>query len=149
MIHKGLYMIVAFCGHADYVSSSKDKARVLDFLESTIKSDGVEFFLGGYGFFDQFALECAKAYRARHPNATLALITPYMQTERQDLCEYDTILYPALEHVPPRYAISHRNRWIVDQADLIVAYVTRSYGGAYTTYRYALRKNKEIFHLTD
>ena len=98
----------------------------------------------------RFAAACAKAYRAKHDGTRLVLILPYLPTERRDNYpdEYDMTLYPPLEHVPPRYAISHRNRWMVDQADVIIAYVTRSWGGAHAMLQYATKKGRPVFDLT-
>lgn len=61
--------------------------------------------------------------------------------------ELDSVLYPELENVPPRYAISHRNRWMVEQADIVISFVSHQYGGAYTTYLHAKRNGKKIYNL--
>ena len=37
--------------------------------------------------------------------------------------KYDGTLYPPLETIPRRFAISHRNRWMVDAAGVGVACV--------------------------
>ena len=92
-------------------------------------------------------------FQENHPNVKLVLVTPYMtvkcpteyENPRKKL--YDEILYPALEHVLPKFAISYRNRWMVDNADFVIAYIDRSYGGAYKTYEYAKRRKKEIYNL--
>ena len=55
---------------------------------------------------------------------------------------YDSTVYPPLEAVPRRFAITHRNRWMVDVADVVVAYVLHDWGGAATTLRYANQKAK-------
>ena len=57
---------------------------------------------------------------------------------------YDWTVYPGLENVPRRFAISHRNRYMVDKADFVVAYVTHSWGGAAQTLEYANQKKKSI-----
>lgn len=62
---------------------------------------------------------------------------------------FDLTVYPELENVPPKYAISHRNRWMVEEADFIVAYVKHEYGGAYTMYRYAKRKGKVAYNIAE
>ena len=38
---------------------------------------------------------------------------------------------------------------MVKKADYVVAYVSHRWGGAYTTYKYAQRKGKEIFNLAN
>jgi hypothetical protein len=36
---------------------------------------------------------------------------------------------------------------MMEKADYVIAYVSHNWGGAYTTYKYAKRKGKEIFNL--
>ena len=60
---------------------------------------------------------------------------------------YDEILYPPLEGVPYRFAISARNKWLVENSDLIVFFVRRRFGGAYTAYLHAKKKGKQIINL--
>ncbi len=143
-------MIVAFCGHSTYTQHADDDEKILDILENKAHDECVEFYLGEYGFFDNFAYECAKKFQRAHPQSKLIFVTPYPLNEKnsQDKKDrFDLIVYPALESVPPRYAIVYRNRWMVEQADLIIAYITHAYGGAYTMYRHALRKKKEIYNI--
>ena len=42
-----------------------------------------------------------------------------------------------------KFAISRRNEWMVDQADVVVAYVTHGWGGAAAVER----KNKRIIRV--
>lgn len=144
-------MTVTFCGHSDFVPSTAMEARLLSVLESQIGDSPAELLLGGYGNFDRFALRCGKIFQQTHPQVSLIYVTPYMVTERQTSvgAEYDGIVYPPLEHIPPRYAILHRNRYMVERADLVIAYLTRSRGGAYQTYLHARRKGKTMINLAD
>ena len=137
-------MTVTFCGHSDFVPSTAMEARLLSVLASQIGDSPAELLLGGYGNFDRFALRCGKIFQQTHPQV-------YMVTERQTSvgAEYDGIVYPPLENVPPRYAILHRNRYMVERADLVIACITRSRGGAYQTYLHARRKGKAMINLAD
>ncbi|MEG1529959.1 MAG: hypothetical protein RR405_06335, partial [Clostridia bacterium] len=74
-------------------------------------------------------------------------MTPYIaegyQTRLKWIIEsklYDEIIYPELEEVPYKFAISKRNEWMVDNADLVIAFVNHHFGGAYSTLQYAKRK---------
>ena len=60
---------------------------------------------------------------------------------------YDSSIYPPIETVPPKFAITKRNEWMVSNADLIIAFVKHKYGGAYKTLTWAKRKNKKIINL--
>ena len=140
-------MIVAFCGHAGYAKNEDDKKKILRYLEERVGDAYCEFFLGEYGSFDFFAYECAKEFKKKHFNSRLMFITPYLSSDYQKKERFDQIVYPNLENVPLKFAISHRNRWMIEQADIVIAYITHTYGGAYATYRYAMQKKKEVFNL--
>lgn len=144
-------MIITFCGHADFVSTQEYRQRVLDLLEREVGDASVDFYLGGYGAFDQFAYSCCKAYQKEHPKALLVFVTPYRVVKKmmgRDPGElYDAILYPPIEDKPLKFAILYRNQYMVEQADLVIAYVAHSTGGAYQSYQYARRKGKTLFNL--
>ena len=139
-------MIITFCGHSDFVAKDGDKDRFLKLLESLCGREDTDFYLGGYGSFDLFCLGCCKEFKRTHENATVTFVTPYMDEkylkDRKD--GYDKIIYPELEKLPPRYAISYRNRYMVDKADVVVCFIKRSFGGAYKAYSYAKKKDKKI-----
>ncbi|MBQ3489992.1 MAG: hypothetical protein IJA86_05345 [Clostridia bacterium] len=69
--------------------------------------------------------------------------------EMQNCGFCDTSIYPPIEQVPPRFAISKRNEWMMANADLIIAYVNHEYGGAYQSLRVAKRKKKKIINICD
>ncbi len=145
-------MIVTFCGHSQFTKAEKCKEQLLSLLENAVGDSPTEFFLGGYGAFDDFAYLCCKKYQMTHPNTKLIYITPYLSREndlKDKTAQYDAIIYPEIESAPPRYAISHRNRWMVEKADLVVGFITHSSGGAYQAYRHAVSKNKTVFNLAD
>ena len=142
-------MVIVFCGHSNYVQRAQDEANILNVLEGEVGDLPCEIFLGGYGTFDAFALRCVKKFKQSHPKTKSVLITPYLQ-KGKNTCpkeDFDSVIYPSLEHVPPRYAISHRNRWMIEQADVVVCCVSRQYGGAYAMYLDAKRKGKKIYNL--
>ena len=103
----------------------------------------ITFYLGGYGGFDEFAYNCAKKYKETHSSARLIFVTPYITEEyqRNRLCDmknfYDGIIYPELERVPKKFAITYRNKYMARSADLVIAYITHDYGGAYSMYKEA------------
>ena len=78
-----------------------------------------------------------------YPHIQSVLVLSYLDRE-YDTSAYDESIYPPLEHVPKRYAISRRNEYMVDAADTVVAYVVYGFGGARNTLRYAERKQKRI-----
>lgn len=148
-------MIVAFCGHANFYKSEKYEQKLLTFLKEKVGDQPADMYLGGYGGFDRFAYDCCKKYQETHPKISLIFITPYLTVEYQknhlECLEtmYDSIIYPEIEDKPLRFAISYRNKYMVEKADYVVACVSHDWGGAYTTYKHAKRKGKYIFNLGD
>lgn len=146
-------MIVTFCGHAQFPKSKEYEQKILAFLEEKVGDEPADMYLGGYGEFDSFAYECCKKYKEAHPEISIVLVTPYLDAgyQRNHLkyqeTRYDSILYPEIENKPKRYAITYRNKYMIEKADYVVAYVTHDWGGAYATYKYAKRRGKEIFNL--
>lgn len=88
-------------------------------------------------------------------NIKLILILPYM-TKRLNtnkeyyVSHYDEIIIPSeLCDIHYKAAIIKRNRLMVDRSDLLIAYVYRSYGGAFETLKYARKCGKKIINLAD
>ncbi len=145
-------MVITFCGHSNYAGFMGDEERLLTLLEEVICGKNVDFYLGGYGNFDGFALKCATRYKQRHINARLVFITPYLGNwlkDRKCFLEknYDEIVFPNIEHVPQKYAITKRNEWMVDNSDFVFAYVQTHFGGAYKTLLYAKKRKKPYINL--
>lgn len=146
-------MIVTFCGHGDYRKNAEDEQKILEILEREVGDNECEFFLGNYGLFDSFACSCATKFKATHPNARLIFVTPYMdekyiKSKTELNHNFDQIVYPPLENVPKKFAISRRNEWVVDSADVVIACVSYSFGGAYKTYSRAKKKGKKLYNIS-
>lgn len=136
-------MIVAFCGHND-VANPDDVRRWLEHtVGDLIQRGATTFYLGGYGGFDRLVASILRNISANNPTVESILVLPYLNREAEDDL-YDGTIYPPLESVPKRLAIIKRNEWMVDHADVIVAYVLHDWGGASAMLQYAIRKGKEV-----
>lgn len=147
-------MTITFCGHSNFLfdNTVKEKLREL-LLQEIRKNSACKFYLGGYGDFDSLCLNILKEMKADFPTIELLFITPYLDDNYSKLetakLYYDGIIYPPLENVPRRFCISKRNEWMVDEADLVIAFVKYSWGGAAKTLEYAKRKKVEFFNLAE
>ena len=134
---------VTFCGHGELESTDKVKLWLESTVESLINEGAETFLLGGYGAFDKLAAEVVWEMKKKYPNITSVLVVPYMD-RKADSKKYDETVYPPLEIVPKRFAILKRNEWMVREADVVVACVIHSWGGAAKTLEYAEKKKKRI-----
>lgn len=87
-------------------------------------------------------------------NIEIVYVTPYLSLSQQRKINemqkekiYDGVVYPPIENSPPKFAISKRNQWMMEQADVVIAYVKHEYGGAAQSLLYAKRKKKKIINL--
>ena len=148
-------MIIAFFGHSSINNYSVLRETIEKIIREVIKKcDSISFYCGGYGAFDGLCAEVCRCIKSEYRNCELIFITPYItELQQQKMKElirtkqYDGCLYPSLENVPPRFAISKRNEWIANEADLIICYVNHSFGGAYKAVDFARRRKKKIINL--
>ena len=140
--------VVTFCGHRDFYGDDAVKRWLRDTVEKLIRRGADDFLLGGYGGFDACAASVVWELKKQYPAIRSTLVLPYLDRE-VDAAKYDTTLYPPLEQVPRRFAISKRNENMVNKADIVVAYVTHDWGGAAATLAYAKRKKKEIINYAE
>lgn len=136
-------MIITFCGHDNVSDIDKVKDWLCNVLDQFVYEENVICYLGGYGGFDRLAASVVRQKQKSNPAVHAVLVIPYLN-RKYDESRYDRTLFPPLESVPPRYAISKRNAWMVAQADVVIAYVTHSWGGAAKTLECARAKRKKI-----
>lgn len=141
-------MTVTFCGHTQISQSEKIENWLYDVTQKLIEQGATTFYLGGYGAFDSLAASVLREQKKQYPQIKLVLVLAYLNTGK-NTSGYDSTVYPPLETVPRRFAISHRNRWMVEASDVVVAYVLHDWGGAATTLRCAKQKKKHIISYRD
>ena len=137
-------MKITFCGHKDVHDRYALERWLQDVCRELIQQGVVEFYLGGYGGFDHLSAAVLRELKKEHPRIRLILVLPYLNTSMPTE-GYDETVYPPLESVPKRFAISRRNEWMVRECDTVVAYVTHDWGGAAKTLEYARRKKRRVF----
>ena len=139
-------MKVTFCGHSMISNKEELSKKLSDTIEKLIKEGADVFYLGGYGDFDILSAREVKKAKLKHKSIVSVLVLPYLE-HRYNKELYDETVYPDIESVPKRYAISARNKWMVDVSDVIVSFVDHDWGGAAKTLEYAKKRGKRIISL--
>ena len=150
--------ICTFAGHS-LVCAPYIEQRLENEIEAFLSDiDKASFYVGGRGEFDSMAAAAVRAAKAHHKDKKiqLYLIEPYFHAglnrdKEYNEKMYDGIIIPQeLIGVHPKAAIQKRNRWMCDQADCLISYVQRDFGGAYQTLKYAKQKGDiRIINLAD
>lgn len=146
-----------FAGHREVYQAGMD-AKIEQAISALLQTDhDFVFYTGGMGEFDN---KCAAAVRGAkrrysHLNIRLALVIPYMSNRlNTDKAyyerSYDEIILPEeLSGVHYKAAIQKRNRWMVDNADCVIAYICHEHGGAWETVKYARKRGKLVYNLAE
>lgn len=136
-------MIVAFCGHRTLHDEKAVQAWLEKLLPQLIREGADTFYVGGKGAFDRKAAAVAMQCKAQHPHIRVTLVQAYIDQMRSPELHDDT-LYPPLESVPPRFAITRRNEYMLRAADVVVAYVMHSASNSVRNRDFALRLGKRV-----
>ena len=140
-----------FFGHRDCPSSVKESLYAA--VEGLICNQQVDtFYVGTQGSFDRMTYAALVELRKRYQHIKVYRVLAYMP-RLSDIAQDrsvlgDTILPEGIEKVHPRYAIVHRNNWMIDRSDYVIAYVTHPTGGAYQAVERAKKKGKTIIAIS-
>lgn len=131
-----------FIGHRE---ASESIYQVLyNLIELHITEHNIEeFVVGQYGNFDRLAAKALIEAKRKHPHIRIVVLMPYHPTEHNKPLPvgFDGSIYPeGLESVPRRYAIVRANRYMIDNSDYLIAYVTHTASNAYNLVEYAKRR---------
>jgi len=144
-------MICTFFGHRDTPTDIRPELERT--IRELIEQAGVTmFYVGHQGTFDAMAGSLLAQLQEEYAQMEYAIVLPYLYTSEDQLPYLvqrgaPSVFPEGLEHVPPRFAIARRNRWMVEQADIVVAYVRYTWGGAHQFRELARKKGKRIMDL--
>ena len=103
------------------------------FRELLRTKEYVEFYLGRNGDFDILAASVIKRLHKnyRDDNSAMILVLPYPVKDYEYYEEYynEIIIPDELHGVHPKAAITERNRWMVTNTDVLIAYTRNESGG--------------------
>ena len=134
-----------FFGHRDCSIGIREQ------LYQAVKSQIVDwnttdFYVGNHGRFGSIVQSVLQQLSIEYPSIRCTVVLAYMPKEEKERSLPE--IYPeGLECVPPRYAITHRNLWMLDNSDVVIAYVARNWGGAAQCVKMAQRRGKIIINL--
>ena len=141
-------MTVTFFGHKDTPKEIEPTLRttLIDLIEN---HSATEFYVGNNGNFDTMVRRQLEDLSQTFP-ITYSVVLAYLPTKKSEYDDYtNTILPEGIETAPKRFAISWRNKWMIEQADIVVTYVTHSFGGAAQFKKLAERQGKTLIELIE
>ena len=130
------------------ISSKLDNA-----VEEAITQGCEIFYTGAMGDFDSLFSSAVRSAKKVYPYIKLICVKPYftndINTDKDYYAAlYDDIIIPdELAGIHPKAAIKARNRWIIDNSDIVLIYTVRNFGGAYEAKRFAERNGKRLIKI--
>lgn len=116
------------------------------------------FICGGAVGFDQLAADAVTEFKQEHPDAKLYLFLPcedqdkyYEESQRYEY-NYTKKVADVIKILHPTYTkgcMHERNRMMVDNSSLCVAFVTKDTGGSAYTRNYAIKKGLKILDIDE
>lgn len=141
-------MTVTFFGHKDTPKEIEPTLRTT--LVDLIENHGATvFYVGNNGSFDTMVRRKLEELSQVYP-ITYNVVLAYLPVKKSEYDDYsNTILPEGIETVPKRFAISYRNKRMLEQSDVVVTYVTHSFGGAWQFKVIAQRQGKTVIELSE
>lgn len=140
-----------FFGHRNCPSSIRLRLRKT--LVDLIENHTVDmFYVGRQGAFDAIVRSVLKELILEYPHIRYAVVLERIPGKRNESDPRDysnTILPEDIENVHPRFAISWRNKWMLDRSDYVVTYITHSWGGAAQFAQISATQNKNVINLAE
>ena len=137
-------MTCTFFGHRDTPKEKEPilKSTLIDIIENKNVNT---FYVGNNGNFDSMVCSVLSELSDKYPIKYYIVLSyvPKRKTENSER----TILPEGIETVPPRFAISYRNKWMIEQSDYVITCVTRSWGGAAQFRELAKKKRKTVINI--
>ncbi len=122
-------MVCTFFGHKDTPKEIEPTLRstLIDLIEN---ENVTVFYVGNNGNFDTMVCRQLEDLSRIYP-ITYSVVLAYLPTKKNKYENLTNTIYPeGLETVPKRFAISWRNKRMIEQSDIVVTYVTYNFGGA-------------------
>lgn len=138
-------MVCTFFGHRDTPKEIEPTLRST--LIDLIENRNVDlFYVGNNGNFDSMVYRQLEDLSKDYP-IKYYVVLAYMSVNKQinDIFNDHTIIPEGIETIPKRFAISYRNKWMINQSDIVVTYVTRPFGGAAQFKEQAEKQGKTIY----
>lgn len=138
--------VCTFFGHRDCPDSVRSCLR--NIITELIEQHQVDtFYVGNQGKFDSIVRVELDNLSLLYPHIHYTIVLAYMPNEKTSTVPSHTLLPEGIELVPPRFAISWRNNWMLHQSEYVICYVSHPGSGATHWYEKALSGNKVVYNL--
>ncbi|MBQ8508805.1 MAG: hypothetical protein IJ493_02750 [Clostridia bacterium] len=119
-------------------------------IEQKIHEGYITFYVGNQGSFDALVIQALNKLKQIHPHITpIEVLAYFPEHSRFIQAEHplDTLYPENMETVPRRFAIPHRNLWMLKNSQALICYINHSTSNAYKFYDKAKKAGLAISNL--
>ncbi len=143
---------VSLFGHREINDLRRLEAKLAPIIKELIQTKPyVDFLIGRNGEFDEYTASIIKRAQKANgkENNDITLVLPYTVANIEYYEKYydNIIISECVYRAHPKSAITLKNRWMVEESDLVIVYVEHEKGGAYTAMKYAEKLHKRVINL--
>ncbi len=141
-------MICTFFGHR-FVQKEIEpilRSTLIDLIENR---NFDLFYVGNQGGFDAMVTRVLRELSDRYPIKAYTVLA-YLPTVKRSasMVLLPTVLPEGIETVPHRFAISFRNKWMIDRSDYVVTHVTNHIASGAAQFKaLAEKRGKTVINL--
>lgn len=141
-------MICSFFGHR------RVPGNIGELLEREIEAlidyygGDITFYVGDKGQFDRVAQMKLAKIKEKHPETEIYVILDTIPESDNDF-NLPTVLPDGIERVPGRFAMSYRNRWMIDKCEIAIVYFTDVASNTRKHVDLLRNKNKTVINIAD
>lgn len=151
------FYTVSFFGHREVNDYFNIESQIENIIKQLISSDSCLLLqVGRNGEFDSLVSSVIHRLKKEEIDDIIhILVLPYDTAEYRNNSEFFDEYYDEVEICEKsctahyKSAIQIRNKDMVDRSDLIVFYLEYKSGGAYQTYKYAIKQKKKIIIINE
>lgn len=151
---------VCFTGHRKIPSEQINDIvqRLKNIIVELINNGYTDFYAGGALGFDTIAAQTVMELKKDYPQIKLILALPCMN-QTSGWNESDKIMYECIREIADKVVytsdsyfngcMQKRNRYLVDNSNICVSYLTDKKGGTAYTVKYANSKNVTVINIAE
>ena len=133
-------------GHRDCPCEITTKLSTI--IEDLIVDYGIKtFFVGTQGDFDRYVYRILSELESKY-NIEIIVVLAYLNSKRNIYYDTEKTIFPeSLCNVNKRFAIYHRNLYMINKSQYMICYANNTFSNTYKYIQIAKRKGIKIFNI--
>ena len=138
-------MVCTFFGHKD--APSNIKMRLEEIIEALINEGVKNFYVGNNGNFDFYVQGVLENIVKKHNDIRFSVVLSTINETAIGAKQKYTVFPEGLENALPKFAISKRNDWMINNSQIVITYVRHNFSNSHKWLEKAKKKGLRVINL--